>query len=67
MRPVFPKIAEIRRDRPGLISEKPPALFTEKLVLFTKKSVLFIKKLVQKSDLATSDFFQSVEFLNTAN
>jgi hypothetical protein len=50
MRPVFLKISEIRQDRLAPISEKQ--------ALFTKKSV-------QKSDSATSNFFHSVEFLNT--
>jgi hypothetical protein len=35
---VFSKIVKIRRNRPGLISEK--------LTLFIKKLILFIKKLV---------------------
>jgi hypothetical protein len=62
MRPVFPKITEIQRDRSGPISEKS-ALFTQKISTVHQKS--FIEKLVQKSDSSTSDFSHSVEFLNT--
>jgi hypothetical protein len=65
MRPIFLKITEIRRDLPGLISEKP-ALFIRKIsTVHQKKSVLFIKKSVQKSDSVTFDSFHSIKFLNT--
>jgi hypothetical protein len=42
-------------------------LFTQNSELFRQKSVLFIWNLMKKSESARSDFFQPIEFLNTAS
>jgi hypothetical protein len=65
MRPVFPKITEIQRDRSGPISEKSALFTNKKISTVHRKSAPLIEKSVQKSDSSTSDFSHSVEFLNT--
>jgi hypothetical protein len=41
-------------------------LISKKLILFIKNQYCSLKKSVQKLDSATSNFFHSVEFLNTS-